>query len=354
MYTDLLLREEHTVGNDLLLDKLKSYDQSMYLKLTLRSLEKKYLPDHPKKDQIARRNSMIDGAAALIKTIIQNRDSMKSSLHEWLVNGLESEIKGIDLRRAAIASVSADDVLDLFFKSLEAFGDPLSIKHTPLTKQDANLQVLLLLSGNLYRKSTFELRNALMFGSYLTTVSNRMAASSPHSRLLGMFLGTILSRLVDDPSNILAFELEDAEREELALYEGLTQVEDHVGSLQDLVVSIEQRSDHKANGRSSFLGERVAAKNVQKSDNSPKISAAEAPPDNGNGDDDTELHSDSDSDFISHEKPDSDAEDSDEDPTVVDRSKPRAPMYVSGYHHFLGDPLLTSRQLYTRATSIPP
>lgn len=278
---------------------------------------------------------------------------MKSSLHEWLVNGLESEIKGIDLRRSAIAAVSADDVLDLFFKSLEAFGDPLSIKHTALKKQDANLQVLLLLSGRLYRTSSFELRNALMFGSYLTTVSNRMSASSPDARLFGMYLGVIISKLIDDPSNTLTFEFDDAEKEELEWYRGLTQVEDCVGSLQDLVAADDPSSPFKSANKRPLSDKPAATKRIQNGDKAvPRMTAADRQP-NNEKDAEDESYSDSDSDFVSYEKPDSDTEDSEEDPTLIDRSKPRAPMYVHGFYPFLYDPLLTPMQLYPRTTRIP-
>src|SRR5436190_15432411 len=97
----------------------------------------------------------------------------------------------------------------------------------------ANAQVVLLAAGYVHRRSTLELESIAKSGFYLTAITNRLAASSPRSRFLGMVVCMSISRLIDSPDKVMKFDLEEMESSEAQWYMGLTNVEDNVGSVKD-------------------------------------------------------------------------------------------------------------------------
>lgn len=182
----------------------------------------------------------------------------------------------------------------------------------------ANAQILLLAAGYLHRSQPTEVESVTRSSIYLNAVSNRLAASSSRARFLGMVVGMAISELVEAPGKGLKFDLEGLETEEAQWYLNLTRVRDKIGSISDL-----KRSKH---------GEAENPK--QTTANHPRLSR---PPKSVNTRptarivaieeiEDDEDENEEDDEFIPYEKPDSDASDTEEDPTLIQRGKPTAPV----------------------------
>jgi telomere length regulation protein len=151
---------------------------------------------------------------------------------------------------------------------------------------------------------------------HVNGMSNRIGAASPRARFLGIAVGTAVSKMVDKPELQLKIELEGTEVEEARWYERLTKVDDKLGSISDLQT--------KPTTASSTGRPPSKPKPVVKVAKSPGITEIQGPRV-------IEVLSDSDSedvDLVTYGKPDSDPEDSDDDPTAINRNKPTAPVYI--------------------------
>ena len=114
----------------------------------------------------------------------------------------------------------------------------------------------------------------------------------------------------------MKFDLEEMESSEAQWYMGLTNVEDNVGSVKDLAPGrITQRYESPQILRKITRSKGMASGPSQPNKKKSKIASIETIPDG--------LESD---DFVSYEKPDRDASDSEEDPTLIQRSKAYAPV----------------------------
>lgn len=159
--------------------------------------------------------------------------------------------------------------------------------------------------------------------SYHTAgTSNRIGAASAKARLLGMVIGSAISRLVDAPELQLKFDLEGNDAAEAAWYENLTQLKDEVGNLRDLVSDdIHKTISRTIKSEQKRLLQKSTARIVP---GGPTITEVPAPrivevlDDSENEDDD----------LMAYEKPDSDPEDDTDDPTEINRNKPTAPVYI--------------------------
>jgi telomere length regulation protein len=150
---------------------------------------------------------------------------------------------------------------------------------------------------------------------HVNGMSNRIGAPSPRARFLGIAVGVAISKMVDKPELQLKFELEGAEAEEAKLYNHLTTIDDKLGEPSDL-----KTPDRSAD---KIRTTQPKAKTLPKP-STPVIVEIEGPRV-------IEILSDSedeDKDLMSYGKPDSDPEDEDDDPTVVNRNKPTAPVYI--------------------------
>ncbi|KAK2813187.1 hypothetical protein FQN50_000865 [Emmonsiellopsis sp. PD_5] len=334
IYEGLLLQESNSLEQfGLLLDNLRRHDQISLFKSILHDLETKYLPPIPNEAGISsdapNKRKAIGGVSAIVAMIIQNRDIIKSQLSEWLVSGLEVNIKGVDFRRALLASFENQQeiLVEILRKALGLFGDNLYIKHTPTRGQEANAQIILLTSGYVHRLRPDELLRITKSGLYLSAVSNRLAASSPRARFLGMVVGMALSRLVDPIDKAMKFDIDEMESDEARWYIDLPTIKDGVGSLDDL----------------KDLASTRGAKQPQKKPKrqAPRASSTSGPAPGGATSkiiSIEELSEESDEeDLLPYEKPDSDAEDSEEDPTLINRSKPNAPVYIRDLVTYLRD-----------------
>ncbi|KAL8997414.1 MAG: hypothetical protein Q9188_006331, partial [Gyalolechia gomerana] len=282
-------------------------------------------------------NVRIGGVAALLHEFIRNDDDLANIVREWLSS--DGVLQDIQIRRAVIASLAGDigNLKTALSDSLSAFGDKIHIKHTPILHQEGITENLLLLAGYVQRKDPQYLAQVSQSSLYLNAISNRIAASSPRASVLGMYVGTAVSQLVDPVDKRLNFGSEELETAEGRRYLGLTKVQDKVGSVEDLKSrTITTRATKMPAQQISAARQVKPLSSDNQATKGSKIVSIE------------EIENESefeDDDLPTYAKPDSDASDSDEDPTVINRDKPTAPVLA-----FDLTPLLTSNVHTDRAT----
>jgi telomere length regulation protein len=183
--------------------------------------------------------------------------------------------------------------------------------------------VLLLSAGYISRKAPLRLGMIMRSGSQLSAISNRLAASSPRARFLGMVVGEALSSLVDKGDKRMDFKMDEMQTPEARWYKGLVTVSDILGSL-DPLMSQPQVPPKKVNPQP--IRETRKGQIMQRGS---KIVAIEEVDDNEDESGNNGL--------VPYAKPDSDAEDSEEDPTLITRNKPTTPVYIRDLINFLRD-----------------
>lgn len=149
-------------------------------------------------------------------------------------------------------------------------------------------------------------------------VSNRLSSSIPRARFLGMIIATAVSKLVDPADKVMNFDVEELEGEEAQRWYRLVEINDQVGDL----TTLKQRA--RVTGLVSYSSmdkpssRRPSSKPLQ-AQQSKIIAIEEVDDDSGE---------ESDDEFVPYAKPDDDPSDSDEDPTLINRDKPSAPVYI--------------------------
>lgn len=163
-------------------------------------------------------------------------------------------------------------------------------------------------------------------GAYLAAVSNRLAASSPRARFLGMIVGEALSGLVDQGDKGMDFKLEDTKTSEAIWYKSLVMVSDTIGPLDYLKLGSAMSISKKRQISSS----KPSSKPKVVERNSRIVAIEEI-------NEDSEEEEFDDDGLVPYEKPDSDVEDSDEDATLITRNKLTAPVYIRDLITYLRD-----------------
>lgn len=154
-------------------------------------------------------------------------------------------------------------------------------------------------------------------------VSNRLNSAQGTARFLGMAVGEALSSLGHEGATRLDFHMDEMNTDEAKWYKGLIEVSDEVGPV-DLLIS-QSTPTTKPYEPSKPPQKAPKAKPVSKpAAAKPKMIIEE-------------LDSESEDDIVPYAKPDSDAEDSDDDPTLVRRDKPKAPVYIRNLITYLRD-----------------
>ena len=159
-------------------------------------------------------------------------------------------------------------------------------------------------------------------GIFLGGVSNRLAASSIRARFLGMIVGTAISQLIEEPGKGMKFDLEEMESEEALWYLKLINTKDTLGSLD----SIRTPAPKKHKPAKNLLPDPTSQ--PRKPQSSKIVAIEEIEPEDEEEEDD---------DLIPYEKPDEDPSDDDDDPTLVQRNKPTAPVYIRDLVTYLRD-----------------
>lgn len=155
-------------------------------------------------------------------------------------------------------------------------------------------------------------------------VSARLSASIPRARFLGMVVATAISKLVDTPDKAMNFGIEEMDSEEADTWFELVNVTDIVGDLNALKTATTLALPKTAKKRPLATNSNRSSKPVPQST---RIIAIEEISDSDKGNASSEEEEE-DPDLHPYSRPDSDPEDSDDDPTLINRNKPSAPVYI--------------------------
>jgi len=174
-----------------------------------------------------------------------------------------------------------------------------------------------MLAGYAYRVDPKYLMTLSRSSVYLNAISSRLAASSERARFLGMVVGHAISELVDHVDKRMKFSAEDMSGSDGKWYRGLTSVNDAIGSISDLKPPQLSSTKSLATRTKPAIGDGKQAKATSFAKASFKIISIEEI----DGSSESEAE-----DLPMYEKPDSDPSDEDEDPTLVQRDRPTAPV----------------------------
>lgn len=132
-----------------------------------------------------------------------------------------------------------------------------------------------------------------------------------------MIVGTAVSQLIDAQDKRMNFGAEDLKGPDGLWYTSLTNVNDVVGSVGDLKISpvVAQKATRKATKLETSTA--ASTKLIRRANATSKILSIEEIGDSSDSDEE---------DLPMYQKPDSDPSDEDEDPTLVQRDKPTAPV----------------------------
>lgn len=290
---------------------------------------------HEFADDLLETSDIIAGGAALLRATLTNQ-IMKDHLIAWLSDPALSSSEPFTIRRMAIAAIAStggavsvldeDPMQSILESNWKTFGDQLFIKHSPIIQQEACAQVVLVAASYVHRAQPMFLFTLARSSVHLNCVSNRLNTSSQRARFLGMIVGTAISALVDKEGSKLDFDVEATKTQEAQWYRQLTKVDDRVGTVEEMRKTFgEQGVASSKPITSRKTGTAGAAKKnispvVQTEIKGPRIMEVL--------DDEEDEEDEEDDDLIPYEKPDSDPEDDDEDPTLINRDKAKAPVYI--------------------------
>ncbi|KXT14992.1 hypothetical protein AC579_7744 [Pseudocercospora musae] len=280
--------------------------------------------------------------AGFMSWLMVTSEAAKQAFKSYLGDPALNSTISISVRAACIAAIvkaAPDDLETLFETLLTSFGNHIFINHAPIIQQEGLAQALLLVAGALHRRTPMAVLMIARSSGHMQGVSDRLHSSNLRARWLGMIVGTAISSLVDKEGSKMDFGTEDMQTEEARWYLDLVNIELAAGSLNDF----EQFTEMKNVG----IKPKHAKKTQIPSERLPIINGKPAfgpvrPPAQTEvvGERVTELDDDSeddDDDLKPYAKPDDDPEDSDEDATLVNRDKPRPPVYIRDLMRMLRD-----------------
>jgi telomere length regulation protein len=320
-----------------LLQNLQTHEQRQFLDQTFKVLSRSCLPlTSPPDfdDALTETPSSIAAASATIAELIGSSEAMRAHLETWLSDPTMNASESFGMRRAAVsafahasngaANMLEDPVQDLMEKTMKRFGDNLFVKHSPILQQEACAQTLLLLAGYAHRAQPMSLFIIARSSAHLNGMSNRLNSSSPRARFLGMVVGMAISDLVDKPGSKMNFDIDDLKTPEAKWYQRLVKVDDKIGGFKDIKEAFGIKELRKLD--SATTSESRPTKKPTQLKPQPRPTIQEEPPI-------TRImevldDSEEDDDLVPYGKPDSDPEDEDEDPTMINRDKPKAPVYI--------------------------
>ncbi|MCJ1437057.1 telomere binding protein [Xylographa pallens] len=295
---------------------LASYEQKNILYTVIRLITER-------NPSVTQKSGFIGGLAASIDALITDKTYLHEALVDWLTgNSMNRFNIGIHSRRAVLAALSPhpDLVKTALQKLLHDFGDKLYIKHTPLLQQEGNTQTLLLVIGHVFMSDPDYVRSLVRASVYINAISNRLAASSSRSQFFGMAVGSAVSTLVDPPDKRMAFSMEGIAKAEISQYQELTEIFDSIGSLQDLKATVPQIGAQKPRRTTKDSQKVIGAISKAPSTTTSKIISIQELSDNSTSEDDS---------LPVYDRADFDEEEEeDEDPTLVQRNKSTAPVYI--------------------------
>ena len=283
-------------------------------------------------DKTSSQGNVVSGLAACLHLLVSEDPTVRQHLLSFIADAALSSTISVPVRRAAIvtlASAAPDELEALLEKLFATFGDQLFINHAPLLQQESIAQTLLLAVGYLHRSTPMALLMTARSSGHMSGTSNRLHSSNSRARWLGMVSATAVSSLIDKEGSRMSFGTDELRTEESMWYQALVNVNDKIGNLQDFEQVVQSQSSVVkrqrkqlaktrdmpiVNGKQTFGPARPPAQTEVIGEKVMEIL-----------DDEEDDEEDS---LKPYAKPDSDAEDSDEDATLVNRNKARPPVYI--------------------------
>lgn len=318
---------------------LQEFSRRQYLESTLQWLSS-MTHDSMRIHEAANQNHEVRAMSGLLSFILHSGESLPKQLLAFLGDPtLSSSLSGAVRRSCLVAldDLSPESTQSLLEKVMTAFGDPLFINHAPILQQECLAQTLLIAAGQVHRKSPTIVLAIARSSSHMQGVSNRLDSTNSKARWLGMVIGTALSGLVDKEGSKMNFGTDELDTEEGTWYLQLVKVDDSIGSLSDVRIFLKSRHGALTTRRKPAQEQRlplINGKPVFGPPRPPVVSQTEVIGEKISEivDEDSE-----DDDLKPYAKPDSDPEDSDEDATLVQRNKPRPPVYIRDLMRMLHD-----------------
>ncbi|KAF4965053.1 hypothetical protein FSARC_7087 [Fusarium sarcochroum] len=287
----------------------------------------------------------VSAVAGLLKELALGDETRIDTLITWCASSSGAGLgDGVGIRRAVVAALSQDRdaITAVLEKSLAQFGDELYIKHSAILQQDVHTQILLLAAGYVHRVSPMKLTLLMRVGTYMTTISNRIGATQSRAQFLGLVVGESLSALIDDKKKRLDFKMEETDTEEAQQLKNLTKVSDPIGPVDPILSDPETQPVPRP--RKSATPNRTAQKKPKQkkkpviTEVKPKAIIEEV------------ASSEEDEDLAPYSK-DSDPEDSDDDATLVQRNKPKPPVYIRDLISYFRDSESYDKQILALQTA---
>ncbi|KAK1068615.1 telomere binding protein [Friedmanniomyces endolithicus] len=328
-------------GIEELIEHIPQYAKKQFLEQTLRWLSQ----ISPSSEMAEYTGDVVPSHAALLKALLKH-DPAICGQHIRAICGDPVFIVALSysVRRACIAvlsDVAPDELQSLFETTMTTFSDRIFIDHSPVLQQESIAQILLFAAGYLHRASPVAVLMIARSSGHMQGTSNRLDASGQQARWLGMIVATAISGLVDREGSRMSFGIDEVKTEEASWYLRLVKVEDRIGTLSDFQAMLVRQERDVGAPRIPLPSiakppPQIAGKPVFGPPRPPTPAQIEVI-----GEKVTEILDDisdeEDDDLKPYAKPDSDPEDSDEDATLVNRNKPRPPVYVRDLMSMLRD-----------------
>lgn len=321
---DLVLEQQPSTALQNHLTHLQSQEQAKFLHQALRSISR--MLDLGAVSVQSVRNIRISQTGSLIAAIVGMSRQLLDKLVDWLSDPTKCSSEPLLLRRAAFAvlSTNEDCIEAILESSMKLFGENLFVKHAPMVHQNTCAENLLLAAGILHRAQPMSVFVLARSSTHMTGTSNRLGSSSVRARVLGMCVAMAISSLVDKDGQKMNFDIEDVKTDEAKSFMELVNTRDTVGQLskameyihgskpQPAKLAVRPKPDINTVNTSSKMDVRISE--VESGAGAPRVIEL--------------LSKDEQDDLTPYGKPDSDPEDEDDDPTLVNRNKPRAPVYI--------------------------
>ncbi|KAG6098130.1 hypothetical protein E4U30_008326 [Claviceps sp. LM220 group G6] len=289
-------------------------------------------------------NETVSAVAGVIDDVVQNDHIRVSHLVNWCCSTSGAGLgDSIGIRRAVLALLARDkETITLVLeKSINQFGDQLYIKHSAIMQQQVHTEIVLLAAGYVARLSPIKLTMLLRSGTYLRTISNRIASTHGRARFLGLCVGEALSLLQDSNAKKLDFHMDETDSEEAQWLKNLTKVADAVGPAGPILTCPPSRVETNtqsprvaATFKSTPAVSTLRPKPKPKAKPMPVSQPAPRPII-----EEIDSSDESADDELLQPLPNegSDDPDSDDDATLVRRNKPNPPVYIRDLITFLRD-----------------
>ncbi|KAF2096650.1 hypothetical protein NA57DRAFT_42867 [Rhizodiscina lignyota] len=320
--TQFLLEDHKGLPNlRRLILSLRAHEQRKFILNMILIITNRYLSTEPvgkDHETLLKTPPMLGGVISLLSEIIDEEEPLLQHLQDFLTDpqGLLNATSSM-AKRAIIATLAghSDYIEAVLEKVWEQFGNQLYIRHAPIAQQEGMSQPMYIFT--LARSST-----------HTHGLSNRLASTSPRARLLGMYVGSAISELIDKSESRLKFDGDEMNTVDASWYRQLTQVRDAAGDISEL-------KREPAKKLESTLPIRPASTKQTQKQPPKKIPAASAtlpkkskPTLPSSSLRIVELKDSDDDELTPYAKPDSDPEDDSPDPTLVNRNRPTAPIYI--------------------------